>query len=163
LTSQWFRHSFSLPFSEKANSKEETMGKINWGRVLLGGLVAGVVINLVEYVSNTYVLASQNARAMRALGVQLPSGAIPMFVLNGFLTGIAAVWLYAAARPRYGAGPRTAVITAVGVWIIGYALPAFGLGSAGLFGAHLLIIGSLIGLVEIIVASVAGAAVYKET
>jgi len=138
------------------------MGKINWGRVLVGGLVAGVVINLVEYVSNTYVLASENAAAMKALGVQLPSGAVPLFLLNGFLTGIAAIWLYAAARPRYGAGWKTAVITALGVWVIGYALPAFGLGASGIFPTQLLVVGSLIGLAEIIVASVAGAAVYQE-
>ena len=138
------------------------MSKINWGRVLLGGLVAGVVINLVEYVFNTYVVASQNDAAMKALGVQLPSNAIPMFVLNGFLLGIAAIWLYAAARPRYGASAKTAALTALGVWVIGYALPNFGLGASGIFPARLLCIASLVGLVEIIVASIAGAAVYKE-
>ena len=28
------------------------MGKINWARVLLGGLVAGFIINIFEYVTN---------------------------------------------------------------------------------------------------------------
>ncbi|HKV03696.1 MAG TPA: hypothetical protein VJO53_01175 [Candidatus Acidoferrales bacterium] len=138
------------------------MGKINWGRVILGGLVAGVVINLVEYVSNTYVIATQNDAAMKALGVQLPHNAIPMFLLNGFLLGIAAIWLYAAARPRYGASAKTAAVTALGVWFIGYALPNFGMGASGIFPARLLCIASVIGLVEIILASIAGAAVYKE-
>ena len=32
--------------------------------------------------------------------------------------GIAAVWLYAAIRPRYGAGPRTAVIAGLAVWVM---------------------------------------------
>ncbi len=34
------------------------MGKINWGRVLLGGLLAGIVVNVFEYVTNGVVLAS---------------------------------------------------------------------------------------------------------
>ncbi len=31
------------------------MGKINWGRVLLGGLLAGVIVNIFEYVMNVVV------------------------------------------------------------------------------------------------------------
>jgi hypothetical protein len=138
------------------------MGKINWGRVLLGGLVAGVVINIFEYVLNNFVIAADSRAAMKALGVQMPPNAIPVFIVIGFLTGIAAIWLYAAARPRYGASAKTAVVTALGVWVIGYALPSFGVGAAGLFPVRLLCIGTAVGLVEIIVASVAGAAVYKE-
>ena len=138
------------------------MGKINWGRVFVGGLVAGVVINLVEYVVNTMVLAKQNSELMTKLGVQLRPNAIPMFVIAGFLLGIAAIWAYAVARPRYGAGAKTAVITALGIWFIGNALPNFDLWASGIVPINLLCIALVIGLVEIIVASVAGAALYKE-
>jgi hypothetical protein len=138
------------------------MGKINWGRVLLGGLVAGVVIDVVEYVLNNHVLAEQNDALLKALNVQMRPNAIPMFMLNGLLLGIAAIWAYAAARPRYGAGPKTAVITGLGVWFIGYALPNFGLWAAGVLPTRLTCIGTLVGLVEVVVASVAGAALYKE-
>jgi len=139
------------------------MSKINWGRVLLGGLVAGLVINVVEYVLNTQVMAAQNEAAMKALGVAMPSNnVIAVYVALGFVTGIAAIWLYAAARPRYGASAKTAAITGVGVWVIGYAVPNIGLAAGGLFPARLLCIATLVGLVEIIVASIAGAALYKE-
>jgi len=138
------------------------MGKINWGRVLLGGLVAGAVIDAFEYVLNNYVLASEMEAAMKALGVTMPSGAIPVFLALGFVTGIAAIWVYAAARPRYGASAKTAAITGVGVWLIGYALPNANKVVSGLFPARLLCIATLVGLVEIILASIAGAAVYKE-
>jgi len=107
-------------------------------------------------------MASQNDAAMKALGIKLPANAIPLFVLNGFLLGIAAIWLYAAARPRYGASAKTAVLTALGVWVIGYALPNFGMGVQGLFPVRLLAVASAVGLAEIIVASNAGAAIYKE-
>lgn len=138
------------------------MGKINWGRVLLGGLVAGVVIDLVDYVLNTYVWAEQNAELMKALGVQLRPNAISIFLLEGLVLGIAMTWAYAVARPRYGAGPKTAVITGLGIWVIGEILPDVDLWASGILPTRTLCIGALVGLVLIVVASVVGAAIYKE-
>ncbi len=138
------------------------MGKINWGRVLLGGVVAGVVIDLVNYVLNTYVWAQQNAALMKALGVQLRPHAIPVFLLEGLLLGIAAVWAYAVARPRYGAGPKTAVITALGVWFIGSVLSGIGEWASGIVPASMLCVGMIVDLVTIVVASLVGASLYKE-
>ena len=45
------------------------MGKINLGRVILGGLVAGVIINLVEGVVNAGFLQQQWAEAAKAIGL----------------------------------------------------------------------------------------------
>ena len=138
------------------------MGKVNWGRVLLGGLLAGVVIDLVDYVLHTYVIAAQDAAMMKALGVQLRPGAIPIFLLEGLVLGIAAIWAYAVARPRYGAGPKTAVITGLGIWVIGGVLPNVGDWASAILPGNLFCIGTIVGLVEIVVASLAGAALYKE-
>ncbi|MBC8647371.1 MAG: hypothetical protein H7X85_09430, partial [Thermoanaerobaculia bacterium] len=44
------------------------MGKINWGRVILGGIVAGIVINISEYVLNELVMKDKWQAAMTALG-----------------------------------------------------------------------------------------------
>ena len=90
------------------------MGKINWGRVFLGGLFAGLVINSFEFVISGVVLAPKWEAAMKALGRQMPTGAIGIFLAYGFLTGIAAIWLYAVARPRFGPGPKTAALTGIG-------------------------------------------------
>jgi hypothetical protein len=138
------------------------MSKINWGRVLLGGVVAGVVIDVIEYVLNTYILASESNAAMKALGVQLVNGAIPIFLCLGIVMGIAAIWLYAAARPRYGASAKTAAITGFGFWIIGYVIPNAFMVVQGLFAARFIAIATLVGLVEIVLASVIGASLYKE-
>lgn len=121
------------------------MGKINWGRVFLGGLLAGVVINVFEYVTNGVVLWAEWDAAMKALGRQMSSGATGAFVVLEFLMGIAAIWLYAAARPRFGPGPKTATLTGFGYWVIGYLLPDFGLLVMGLFPRRLLVIGTLVG------------------
>src|SRR5260370_40202908 len=99
------------------------MGKINWARVLLGGLVAGLVVNVFEYVTNGVVLAADWAAASSALGHPMPPSAVPLFIVWGFLVGIAATWLYAAARPRFAAGAKTAVLTGFAFWEIGYVFP----------------------------------------
>ncbi len=139
------------------------MGKINWTRVLLGGLLAGVIINLFEFVTNGVVLGHDWEEAMKALGrsAMTPS-ALVIFVIWGFLAGISAIWLYAAARPRFGPGAKTAALTGFAFWIFAYALPTLGYWALGLFPQRLLIIGTLVGLVEAILASVAGAWLYKE-
>jgi hypothetical protein len=138
------------------------MGKINWGRVFLGGIVAGAVINAFEFVENGAVLARDWEAAMKALGRTMQPNAIPIFVVWGFLLGISSVWLYAAARPRYGAGPKTAALTGVATWFIGYALPGLSEWALHLVPHRLVAISVVVGLVEVVIGSVAGAALYKE-
>ena len=138
------------------------MGKINWGRVLAGGIVAGIVINLFEYVTNGRVLAADWAAAMQSLGHQMPASATPIFIVWGFLVGISAIWLYAAARTRFGPGPGTAMLIALAYWLIGYLLPNVVWWALAIFPSRLLAITTIVGLVELIVASLAGASLYKE-
>jgi hypothetical protein len=46
--------------------------------------------------------------------------------------------------------------------VVGYALPILGQKPLGLFPMRLLVVGGVVGLVEIIVASLVGAWLYKE-
>jgi hypothetical protein len=141
---------------------EEAMGKINWARVILGGLVAGVIINIFESVTNGVVLTKDWQAAMSALGRTMEPSAIPMFVVWGFLLGISTIWVYAAARPRFGPGAKTAAITGLAVWFVGYLLPNLSQWALHLFPHRLIAIGTVVGLVEVLIGSVAGAALYKE-
>jgi hypothetical protein len=138
------------------------MGKINWVRVILGGLAAGVVINLFEYLANGVYLAKDWDAAMKALGHSMPPGAVTGFVIWGFLVGITSVATYAVARPRFGPGPKAAVASALGYWVIGYMLPNTVTMQMGLFPLRLLLIGTFIGLLEIVVATLVGAWLYAE-
>ncbi|MDE3110398.1 MAG: hypothetical protein KGL02_10720, partial [Acidobacteriota bacterium] len=88
--------------------------------------------------------------------------AIPVFLLEGLLLGIAAVWAYSVARSRYGAGPKTAVITALGVWFIGSFLPTVDNWAIGIVHSRMACAGTLVDLVTLIVASLIGASLYKE-
>ncbi len=93
------------------------MTQINTGRVILGGLAAGLVINISEAVLNLVVLGAENEALSASLGVDpVGGGGIAVYTIFAFLIGIVAVWLYAAMRPRLGAGPGAAVKTGVVVW-----------------------------------------------
>jgi len=140
------------------------MAHTNRGRVILGGLLAGLVINIVEFVTNSVVLREEWGRTMQALGkpAELSTGAIVIFNIWGFLLGIAAVWLYAAIRPRYSAGPNTAIRAGLVAWAVAVFLPNLGNYPLGLFPTRLLVISSIVALVEIVIATLVGAWLYKE-
>ncbi len=97
------------------------MSRINVGRVILGGLLAGLVVNVSETILNVVVVASSMEAALHERNLP-PLGIQPIigFVVMAFLLGIATVWLYAAIRPRFGAGAGTAVIAGVAVWFFAY-------------------------------------------
>jgi hypothetical protein len=139
------------------------MGKINVARVILGGLLAGLIMNISETVLNLYVIGDESEAALERLGLQFPgTNQISIFVAMTFLLGIILIFVYAGLRPRFGAGAKTAVIAALIVWIVGF-MPAFADVVLGLTPANLLAIGGAWSLVETIVAAVAGAWLYKES
>lgn len=138
------------------------MGKINFGRVLLGGIVAGLVVNVGEFIAGM-VFADQSTAVMEQLGLSMPGGsAIAMFTVGGFIWAILGIWLYAAIRPRYGAGPKTAMCAASAVWFFSYLWPLFMDGVMGMLPVNLAMMGALWGLIEVNIAFLAGAYLYKE-
>ena len=139
------------------------MANINIGRVILGGLIAGLIINIGEFVLNAIVLASQWTAVMESIH-RPPVGPnqIILFNILSFIEGIAAVWTYAAIRPRFGAGPKTAVYAALLIWLTCYFLMNVFPVVLGIFPASMLAILLAEGIVEIIVATVAGAWFYRE-
>jgi hypothetical protein len=138
------------------------MKSVNWGRVILGGILAGVVMNVSEFVLNEVVLKKANEDAMKALGKSMPEsgGTILVWMILGFVIGIAAVWLYAAIRPRYGAGPGTAVKAGIAVWVLGSLYMTVVFWNLGLYPINVLLL--VWTLIEAIVSTVAGAWLYKE-
>ncbi|MBN1832312.1 MAG: DUF1761 domain-containing protein [Deltaproteobacteria bacterium] len=140
------------------------MSKMNCKRVFLGGLVAGIVFIVLGFASYFIYLGDAWKCVMEELGYPL-SESVGMYIysiVGCFFVGILAVWLYAAIRPRYGAGPGTGVLAGFVFWVLSVLLPYISLGAFGMFPARLLIIDCLIALVIIIVATLLGAWVYRE-
>lgn len=98
----------------------------------------------------------------------LPYTAQPWQVISlvgmTFLLGLASVWLYAAIRFRYGAGPRTAIRAGLAVWLLAHPWSGayIGAGFTGLIPAKLAWLPVAWGFVEAPLATLAGAAIYKE-
>ncbi len=139
------------------------MAGINTGRVIAGGLVAGLIINISETILNAFAVSRQMDAALAARNLPpVTGGAIAYFVLWGFATGILLVWLYAAIRPRFGPGPKTAVCAALVVWFLAYLSSGAAMVATGIMPLGLTVIGWVWGVVELIAASLAGARIYQE-
>jgi hypothetical protein len=138
------------------------MGSINLARVLLGGIVAGVVANVCGYLFRL-AFAEEMTASLTRLGLTEPAGAtVAILMALGLVYGIVTVWFYAAVRPRFGAGVKTAVIVAVALWVIVSLLMTIQFSLIGLIEGNLTVIGPVADLVSMILATVAGAWVYKE-
>lgn len=139
------------------------MNQINFGRVLIGGLVAGLILNIGEFLLNDMVLGAQMKSFLTTHNFHEPGTSFMIAAVGGTLVlGIVLVLGYAAIRPRFGAGPKTAVIAALFAWFGIYLYS--GIINGMLFGIPPATMAMVIGwgLVEYVIATLAGAALYKE-
>jgi pimeloyl-ACP methyl ester carboxylesterase len=139
------------------------MNRINMGRVVIGGLLAGLIINFGEFILNGVLLAEEMNAAMAALNKPpVNPGMIVWFVIFGFGLGVMLVWVYAAIRPRFGAGVKTAICASTLVWGLAYLYPNLFMIIIGLFPQGMMVLATIWGVVEITIAGIAGAWLYTE-
>lgn len=139
------------------------MGRMNTGRILLGGLLAGVIINASEFVLYGLIMADQYDTNMQAYGLTEPAWAMIGYVIGAFVLGIVITWTYAAIRPRFGPGMRTAIIAGAVIWVAAGLIPFVWTSAMGLgFPAGATAIALVWGLVEYCVGAMAGGWLYRE-
>ncbi len=134
------------------------MTRLNPVHALGGGVLAGVIINVSGAFIWVLLLGNE---FMAQLSTSLPRRAIPLSMWWGLLMGIVAVWLFVSLRAQYGAGSKTAALAGVVVWLLGCALPNYSLWTFGILDGLLVSKASAIGFVQIVLATVAGAALYS--
>jgi hypothetical protein len=142
------------------------VNKINVGRVLLGGLLAGLVVNLGEYVLNAVFLEDliklMEEEVPVFIGLVEASGkTISVRIALNFILGIAIVYLYAMIRPRSGPGLRSALWAGLIAWFFVHfyvGLSYYVIGTMGLTLFRM-----VWGLFEYIIAAITGAWVYRES
>ncbi len=140
------------------------MGNINIKRVLLGGLLAGLVICFGEFILGWVILGGKWAEVMAEAGMgEFGGGQEASFLFVAILYGIALIWIYAAIRPRFGPGPKTAVVAGLTLWFVAWLLVCVYVIVIGVFPAGLLIAAIVWGLFELPLAAVAGAWLYQES
>lgn len=139
------------------------MGRINGRRVLLGGLLAGLVSNVSGITLAHFVLREDLMALMRAAGISsFPAHVGVQHITTRLAIGIAVVWLYAAIRPRFGPGPKTAVYAGLIGWFFAQPISALALSTWGIIPTRVLVVATLWGLFEMTLVALAGAWVYKE-
>jgi hypothetical protein len=139
------------------------MAGINVGRVIGGGLLAGLVMNVVDGVTNGVILGARWAEETKRLGIDMAaqSGSLVGWLTFGFFCGIVLVWLYASIRARYGPGPKTAVVAGLAIWLITrLAFAAWWF--TGLYSFGVVAASAVGGLVAAVAGALAGCALYKE-
>ena len=141
------------------------MGKINYGRVILGGIVGGIIAGFLDWFLNGVLMGQLWEDAMKSLNRPTAfSGAAFLFCLFLLYSigGILLVWVYAAIRPRFGAGVRTAVHAGLVVWALVDLLPNIMAAVTGVYSPRLMLYSTLAEVVALVVGAIAGAALYKE-
>ncbi|HVQ42612.1 MAG TPA: hypothetical protein VMS54_10405 [Vicinamibacterales bacterium] len=139
------------------------MSKINTGRVLLGGLVAGVVANALDFVINGFLMAEEGLDMMQRLNLSQAAAESSLYVwaVVDLIWGVLLVFTYAAFRPRFGPGPKTAAVSGFILWFT-VCIMFGGLTSMGIFTMPGFIKASALTLISALAASLAGASIYKE-
>ncbi len=92
---------------------------MNARRIVLGGLAAGLLMVVLDSVTNAVILKSAWDAAYARLHLSPSDGAVAAFWTTfDLVSGILIAFLYAAMRPRFGPGPKTAVIAALVQWLV---------------------------------------------
>jgi hypothetical protein len=141
------------------------MAGINYGRVVLGGLVAGIVANACDFVINSYLLIEDGRRMIQRLNldpavVNSPAVGVRWMIVD-FIYALLIVWTYAAIRPRFGPGPGTAVKAGL-VLYAAITVIIFGFVGMGIFTPDSFVKNAAMSAVTAVLASLAGAYFYKE-
>ena len=139
------------------------MNKINLRRVLLGGIVAGLIINAGEFILNGIWLRPHIEADMKRMNLTPPgNGFAVLAVALTFAFAMLAVLLYAMIRSRLGPGPKTALVIALILWFCVYAYS----GTVNMMlisvPPRLILMILAWGMVEYPLGVLAGAALYKD-
>ena len=142
------------------------MAQINWGRLILGSLIAAIILFVTDGFIHEKIVRDDWMTVYDGLRATLPEPHgtnMAYFALFELGRGFIAMMFYATMRAYFGAGPKTAVLAGIVAWI------AFSLtGPAqfiplGFYSTTLWLKVGAMHLVTSIIATIAGAALYKDS
>jgi len=141
------------------------MPSINWARLLIGTLVAAVIMFLSDGFFHE-VLAKADWKALyAALSANEPAphgSSMAYFAIFELGRAFTALLFYATMRTRFGAGPKTAVLAGIAGWVAFSLTGPVQFIPLGFFSNALWLKAGAFHFVTSIVATLAGAALYKE-
>jgi hypothetical protein len=139
---------------------------INTSKVVIGGLAAGVVGNIIGFLGFGMLLgprfeAEAVAVAPALAGRGASGAAIATNVIAQFVIGLLITWLYAAMRPRFGPGMTTAALAALVVWICGLLFHIDWL-LVGMMSLATYLMASTVALISTLAVAAVGGKLYSE-
>ena len=141
------------------------MAQINWGRLILGSLIAAIILFVTDgFIHEKIAKTDWTAvyEGLRATPPEPHGTSMVYFALFELGRGFIAMMLYATMRAFFGAGPKTAVLAGIIGWIaFSLAGPAQFI-PLGFFSTALWLKVGVIHLITSIIATIAGAALYKD-
>jgi len=141
------------------------MPKINWPRLIIGVIVAAIIMFLTDGFFHEKIAKTDWQAVYAALHAREPDPhgtSMAYFALFEIGRAFIALFLYAMMRTNFGAGPKTAVLAGIVGWI-GFSLTGpVQFIPLGFFSNALWFKAGAFHLVTSIIATVAGAAIYKD-
>jgi hypothetical protein len=133
---------------------------MNGQRIVAGGLVAGLIVNIGGLVLAALAGASNDgAGSLASFNGAMP---LPVAILRGFLLGVFCVLLYASLRPHMKPGPRTAITAGLLAFIFGVLFPPFGTSLTPAESAAALLAATIGQAVVLPLATLAGGWLYRD-
>ena len=140
---------------------------INTKKVVVAGLAAGVVLNILDFVIHMVLGAQMTAEANAfkpGLGDAMETmsgGTMAGYIIMDLIIGMLLAYTYAAMRPRFGPGAKTAIIAALIFWIFGSIISSNYL-IMGMMSRSLWLTFGFAYLICLVVASLVAGALYSE-
>src|SRR5215213_30503 len=141
------------------------MAQINWGRLIVGTLIAAIIMFVTDGFIHEAIAKADWRAVYEGLGAREPEPhglSMVYFAIFELGRGFTAMMFYVLMRAFFGAGPKTAILAGVVGWIAFTLTGPAQFIPLGFFSNALWLKVGVIQLIVSIIATIAGAALYKD-
>jgi hypothetical protein len=139
----------------------DDISRISGARVVVGGLIAGVIHYALTGVINGVILRQQLEGWIGSAGGVLhprtPAVSMSLWAVMSLCYGLIGIWWYGGMRTRLGAGLSTALLVGVALWTVAKLTVALDLLALGIMPAGIIVSQTTGGFVAIVAGILAGA------
>jgi hypothetical protein len=136
---------------------------INVKSVVTSGLAAGIIISL-SAVTMVPVVGNEMDTVLANRGLPpLSNAAMLYFCFISFIFGIFLMFLYAVLKPQFEVKIKAVIVASLIVWVLAYLLNNVSLAVYGFMPVKLTVIGTIWGLMELLLAGLVASRLYERS